>query len=810
MNQQKSIQILGAREHNLKDINVNIPKHKVTVITGVSGSGKSSLAFDTILAESQRRFFSTLSHYSRNMLDMQQKPLVRQIKGLCPAIQLAQKETRPSSRANIANDTDLGELFGTLFAQYSETFCPIHKTPTQAQSIDAIVDHMIKTYDQSIYCISFPIVQEKKGQFSKELKKYEFYGQIILNESVHNLPLESKIPQTQKNSLSVIVDTLKISLENRDRLHEALRVACQEGGGSCNIYATDRTWKIGAPVTFNQKAGCQSCGFSYPKMDARFFSTNSLGKCPECQGAPEGCLACEYTGLDKMLQTVTIHGFSWPQLLNFNISSIQSTVATWQSESLGFKTLQQEILKITARIADHGLGHLELRRTLISLSGGELQRLRLSHLLSENLRGLLYVLDEPSQGLHPLEIKNLMQQVTKLKNLGNTILIVDHDQDVMRASDLIIDLGPSGGEQGGKVLACFQPDDAPKYKNISKTAKYLTTHQHHQNPPSSFSQNTILLNRPRLHHLKMNQVEIHRGKLNVICGLSGTGKTSLMQCLHEALTSQNPQLSLGLNHHYSNVLWVDRQPLGKNSTSTPGSWLGAYPLIRELFASLPDAQIYGLTSRDYSLVAKDGARCPNCQGKGVETISMKFLNDSHVLCQLCYGERFLSPAKDIQWNGVTIPDILNSTLEQNCNIFKNQKKILQKIQPAVDLGMGYLKFGQPNHTLSGGEAQRLKMTPMMNSRMRSESILLIDEPTQGLHPYDIEYLMKSFSHLTNNEVTIVAIEHSLDVITQAQHLIELGPSAGEKGGFIEHQGSLSELIMKKTATAQALRNSSFS
>ena len=803
---ENSIIIEGAKEHNLKNISLKIPRHSLVVITGVSGSGKSSLAFDTILAESQRRFFSTLSQYTQQFMESKQRPHVDKISGLSPAIHLAQQETRPSSRATLASQTDLGELFGTLFSKYGSTYCPKHNLPTSPLSTDQIIEQLLQTRTDQTCILTFPIAKQKTGTFAKELSRYSEYGRILHNGQVKNLPLQEKLDGKKKHDIEVIVDVFKITSKNSQRLWSSLELAFSEGQGVAQVYDVDRDWVISQPQMFNQKSGCPKCQYSFADLDSRYFSPNSLGRCEKCQGKPPGCDACQQTRLNSNLGFIRIAKTSWLDLVSLDIQRVLDIINTFQASKVGFQVLQHEIQERLQQILQAGLGHLNLFRSIDSLSGGELQRLRLCNILNENLKGILYILDEPSQGLHLSEVSQLADRLRQLCRQGNTVLLVDHDIELIKKCDLVIDLGPGGGKHGGNLLAMFSPENAEKYQNISFTASAMVQSEIPRNTSNLGGEHIHLIS-PSLHNLKNETITFKKGQLNIICGVSGSGKTSLLKCLDEAATCSHPNWSQGLEpaQPFQLCHTIDRTPLGKNAFSTPGSWLGAFPFIRDLYASLPEAKIYGVASKDLSLISKTGYRCSNCQGKGFETLSMKFLKDSHILCQSCQGHRFQPPARDLKWNGYTLPDVMQMDLSTVVEVFKNHPKITRKIQPAVDLGMGYLTFGQPTHSLSGGEAQRLKLSPLFSAKQHTETIALIDEPTQGLHSRDISKLSLCLRKLTDLGMTIVMIEHDPNMILQADHIVELGPESGDQGGYPLYQGPLHRF--KNTATSRLINES---
>ncbi|MBI2603658.1 MAG: excinuclease ABC subunit UvrA, partial [Deltaproteobacteria bacterium] len=824
MTVSSNIIIRGASEHNLKNVNLEIPRQAITVITGVSGSGKSSLVFDTILAEAQRRFFYTLSHYTRQFLDLSTRPHVHVLKGLSPAISLAQVETPPSVRATVGTLTDLSELLGVMFARFGDRHCPRHGLPTEALTDDEILRFIESKFSNKLIAICAPLVEKKKGQFRAPLTAWAEKGFLKAFVDGATVPL-TPIPELEKegkHTIKLIVDFVRVGESQKNRLMRSLKLAFTESDGYAECLVADQTGtldlKSGAMIS--SKGGCATCGYSWPELDSRYFSSNSLGRCLECDGlgtlvsdeeenrVTELCKECMGTGLDVRLSAITLGAMSPLQLSLMPLQNLEVFFKTLNQRSLAknpaFLRVIGEALSLCERINRVGLGYLHLARRVRSLSGGEAGRLKLTGILSESLRGVLFVLDEPSQGLHPNEIDKLVQNLVHLKSLGNTILVVDHDEFLIRHADLIVELGPGGGAKGGQIVAKYAPKDAPAFVRESLTAAYLEKALKLPLPERTTNVNDswIHLRGASLHNLQLDSVKFRRPAFNVVCGVSGAGKSSLV--IHTLFKNIKAQMdvqgkrkipplshvqSLSGGDGFEKVELIDRRPLAKSSVSMPVTYLGVFSHIRELYAKLPDAQIRGLTARSFS-VQVPGGRCEECRGRGEILLSMKFLADARVRCEVCGSKRYRDEVLDVTYKGLSIADVLDLTIEEACDHFKYQKLITRKLQPAVELGLGYLKLGQTTLSLSGGENQRLKLLPYMVGNQQAPSLLVLDEPTRGLHFADVEALLKILHKLVDDGTTIVCIEHSPDVIAHADWVVELGPGAASEGGRLVFEGDV--------------------
>ncbi|MCX6111541.1 MAG: ABC-ATPase UvrA [Proteobacteria bacterium] len=864
-----TIEVRGACEHNLRNIDASIDRGAITVITGVSGSGKSSLAFDTVLAEAQRRFFYTLSHYSRQFLDLSARPAVRSLTGLSPAVALAQNETQASRRATVGTLTDLSELLAVLLARHGEQSCPTHGLPTLALTPDALVEHIERQFAGQTVVLCAPVVTAKQGIFKKELTAFAARGFLkahIDGEVVPLTPLPV-LAKADKHTIKLIIDYIPIKPAALARLKRAVDTALSEGQGFVEVFATKgEAFAATSGAMYSTKGGCPQCAFSWPRLDSRHFSANSLGQCPECLGLgfdaaglaaaqadddDEGalnlrertglnsaCVSCQGTGLAATLRGIRLLGRTPQDLQTLPLSDLlewlRLLVKSPLASNQALLRVATEAAATLQRINEVGLGYLMLARRMRSLSGGEAQRLKLAGILAENLRGVLYVLDEPSQGLHPLELDLMIASLQRLKAAGNTVLIVDHDEQLMRAADWIIDLGPGGGARGGRLMAKFKPAEAAQFVQYSVTAKHLAAHAEGATlgvPGRRLSATVpaIVVEGSRLHNLRIDAVRFPLGAFTVVTGVSGAGKSSLvMQTLYPnaaafiqatgaAKTRPAPEPIIprsakakpapraapaargaaprvlhcravsGLDA-LTNVSLVDRRPIAKSSVSMPVSYLEIMGELRDLYAAQPDAQVLGLTARAFSL-SVEGGRCPECKGRGELSLTMRFLADARVRCPVCKGARFQSAVLGVSYLGLSLSAVLELTLDEALEHFKNHRKIVQRLTPAVELGLGYLKLGQPSASLSGGEAQRLKLVPFLTKRLGEGSLIILDEPTTGLHFEDVERLLLVLRRLVEAGATVVTSEHHPDVIQAADWVIELGPGSAAAGGKVIKEDS---------------------
>lgn len=844
-NMEEAIKIVGASEHNLKNVSVEIPRASITVVTGVSGSGKSSLVFDTLLAECQRRFFFTLSQYSRQFLDLGKRPEVKKITGLSPAISLAQNETQPSIRATVGTLTDVSELFNVAFARFGKRTCPKHHLPTENQTASQIADTWISQHQGKLIAICVSIVEDKKGVFRKQMTQFAEKGfmRVYVDGQILSLSPVPELRKEKKHTIKIVIDYVTASEKNRRRLLRSIDTALSEGAGYGQFYLADRSGEldIESGGSFSTKEGCPTCGYAWPRLDSRYFSSNSLGRCTKCNGLGEiysesvddqgsaddvqetevqVCASCEGTGVKPDTSAITLAGYSMIDLQKLSLAELAMVVESLYDippephlkDNPAYIRVVTEIRETMARLLDVGLGYLHLARRIRSLSGGEAQRVKLAGILTEALRGVLYILDEPSQGLHPSDLDQVWEAIMKLKELGNTVVIIDHDPYFMQHADWIIDLGPTGGAQGGEVCAAFTPEEVKSFVEQSKTASNLAElfekakrYDGNGKPKKVVAQipekaKRIEIKGPRLHTLGIDKVHFSKESLNVVTGVSGAGKTTLvmgvlvpllMEVIEAANQKRDPTFlnvkSIKGLEDVEYLQVVDRKPIAKSSVSMPVTYLDLFTDIRNLFAKLPEAQIAGLTARSFSL-SVEGGRCPECKGKGQVIHSMRFLSDARVHCSVCDGRRYKDFVLGVRYKGYTLPDILEMTLQEAYEVLGAYNKLTKRLKPAIDLGLGYLKMGQPSSSLSGGEAQRLKLAPILAKRWAKGSVLVLDEPTQGLHFEDVKKLNNVMKMLVSQGATLIVIEHNQSVIEQSNWLVELGPGSGPNGGLVVYEG----------------------
>jgi excinuclease ABC subunit A len=816
------IDVVGAAEHNLKNIDVQFERRAITVVTGVSGSGKSSLVFDTVLAEAQRRFFYTLSHYSRQFLDLGFRPKVRRVRGLSPAISLAQNETEPSRRASVGSLTDISELIGVLYARFGVQHCPHHKLQTQARTVADIVAQILAKSDGDTLNILAQVAVQKKGIFRKELARATQLGytKAFVDGKLIALAGAPDLAKDQKHSIYVVIDVVKIKADAVARLQRAITSALELGEGFGGSVSAQQTTVTAEQVeTFSTFGGCPTCGFTWPKLDARYFNPNSLGRCEVCAGYgllhadPESeeeednfvpdvsfatrCEECDGSGVAASHGAILLRELSIQTLLNLPIHEIAAVLAARINRAEpSADRLFTEVASKLQRIVAIGLGYLSLSRRVWTLSPGEAQRLRLASLMTESLTGVLYILDEPSQGLHPTELDALWRQLTELRDAGNTLILVDHDERLMHRADWIIDLGPSGGQRGGQLMAKFRPADAAKHRAESVTAELLCRRKSTQveREKRKAPQQFLQIVGARTNNLQSVDAKIALGAMTAVSGVSGAGKSSLI--LHTLWPSLVRFLEGGPMVGCSALVGaeslvaaelVDRRKMAKSSASMPATYMDIFTPLRDLFAATPAAQIAGLTAKDFSLAGGKG-RCSECRGRGEIVMSMRFLADSRSTCPVCNGKRYGDHLDDIRYNNLSLAEVLKLTLDETAEVFQNQRKIMTRLSPALALGLGYLHLGQPSSSLSGGESQRLRLVPYLSKTRAAGHLLILDEPTIGLHSEDVKRLLTQLRLLTERGVTVVVIEHNSDVIAAADWQIEVGPGAAEKGGKIVFEG----------------------
>ena len=926
----ETIIIRGAREHNLKNIDVDIPRNKLVVISGLSGSGKSSLAFDTLFAEGQRRYMESLSSYARQFLGSMDKPDVDMIEGLSPAISIEQKSTNKNPRSTVGTITEIYDYYRLLFARTGKAHCPSCGREIEEQSVDQIIDSIMEWQDGTKIQVLAPVVRGKKGEHQKiidDAKKAGF-ARARVDGVMASLEDTIKLDKQKKHTIEIVIDRIILSADVRKRLADSVETALESAGGIITVTKQGENGE--EEVFFSQKNACPDCGISIPELQPRLFSFNNpFGACPECTGlgekmeydkaliAPdenlsfnEGALAPYNPGsawnrsmfeavfqaagadietplksLDKKQQD-----FLWNGDANKNIRWVyhkqsgegQSTYnrpwigifadmrrryqESWgdsmktslekymthrecaacrgkrlRPEALGvtvggkniydltflsvadsiefFDTLElsesqqkiasQVLKEIKSRLKflkDVGLDYLTLERAAETLSGGEAQRIRLATQIGSSLVGVMYILDEPSIGLHQRDNQKLIDTLTYLRDQGNSVIVVEHDEQTLRTADYLIDLGPGAGVHGGNITAVGTPEEVMRVSE-SLTGQYLAGTLRMALPEKRRKGNglSIKLTGVTEHNLKNVEIDIKLGTFTCITGVSGSGKSTLMSdVLYPALSNKVMRTNYPVGKYKTlsgfenidKVINIDQSPIGRTPRSNPATYVGVFTAIRDLFASMPEAKANGWSAGRFSFNVK-GGRCENCQGSGTITIEMNFLPDVYIQCDVCGGKRFNRETLGVLYKGKSINDVLNMTIEEACSFFASIPHIARKLETLNSVGLGYIQLGQSALTLSGGEAQRVKLANELARVSTGKTLYIMDEPTTGLHFADVKQLMEVIQRLVNQGNTVLMIEHNLDVICQADYIIDLGPEGGFRGGNIIARGTPEEVSENK-------------
>lgn len=936
--QRKYIKIRGANEHNLKCIDVDIPRDEFVVLTGLSGSGKSSLAFDTIYAEGQRRYMESLSSYARQFLGQMEKPDVESIEGLPPAISIDQKSTNRNPRSTVGTVTEIYDYFRLLYARIGIPHCPKCGRAIEKQTIDQMVDAVMKLPERTRIQILAPVVRGRKGEHQKlfEKAKKSGYVRVIVDGNMYELSEEIPMDKNIKHNIDIVVDRLVVKPGIEKRLTDSLENVFELTEGNAIIDVVD-----GEPMNFSQNFACPDCGISVDEVEPRSFSFNNpFGACPVCYGLgykmefdenlmipdktlsiSEGAIqvmgwqSCTdpssytyatlkalsegygfsldtpYKDLPKEIRHMLIHGgdgrilkvhykgqrgegvydLNWEGLIKnverryretgsdtmkqeyeqfmritpcaachgqrLKQSSLAVTVADkniYEMTDMSVKDLvkylaemqlteQQQFIgnqilkEIRARVGflqEVGLDYLTLTRATGTLSGGEAQRIRLATQIGSGLVGVAYILDEPSIGLHQRDNDKLLHALMNLKNLGNTLIVVEHDEDTMRAADYIVDIGPAAGVHGGEVVAAGTAADIMKCKK-SITGAYLSGRMKIPVPserrrPTGF----LTIKGARENNLKNIDVQVPLGIMTCITGVSGSGKSSLTNEIlykHLARTLNRARCIPGDHddilgvEQLDKIIDIDQSPIGRTPRSNPATYTGVFDMIRDLFAATPDAKARGYKKGRFSFNVK-GGRCEACSGDGIIKIEMHFLPDVYVPCEVCGGRRYNRETLEVRYKGKTIYDVLDMTVEEALEFFKNVPTIHRKIQTLYDVGLSYVKLGQPSTELSGGEAQRIKLATELSKRGTGKTIYVLDEPTTGLHFADVHKLVEILRKLSDGGNTVVVIEHNLDVIKTADYIIDMGPEGGDGGGTVIAQGTPEEICkVPESYTGQFLK-----
>lgn len=841
------IHVKGARTHNLKNIDVEFPRGAMTVVTGLSGSGKSSLAFDTIFAEGQRRYVESLSAYARQFLNQMQKPDVDEITGLSPAISIDQKSRSNNPRSTVATVTEIYDYLRVLYARAGQPYCTNHNVPISRLSKEemiSIVQTRIRTktgtkegevmgvpLDRSAVTIYAPVVVGRKGEYYQLL--YDLlskgYEKAVIDGKLHTLREKVTLDRNKRHDIDAQVDSIFVSEfartpdAARERLSEALELALKESDGLVKIGHADGTIE-----TLSAKFICPEDGVSFPEVEPRLFSFNSpYGACPNCNGlgtrslfSEEACPVCEGKRLRPEALRVYLSGKKNPKIndglginivdfTNFSIREAKEFMDHLELSEMRAEIAKPIIREITSRLEfmlNVGLDYLTLNRSAATLSGGEAQRIRLASQLGTGLVGALYVLDEPTIGLHQRDNDRLIDTLLTLKSLGNTILVVEHDEDTIYASDYIVDIGPGAGTHGGNVVASGWLDDlltAETNPSGSKTLGYLRGEDEIEVPEErrTSEKGSIKVRGATLHNLKNQNVDIPLGKLVCITGVSGSGKsTFLYDILHRNVAARFAKREAKLEHvasmtgteYVGRVVLIDQSPIGRTPRSNPATYTGAFTHIRDLFSSTSEARARGWKPGRFSFNVA-GGRCEACQGNGQIAVEMHFLPTVYVTCDVCNGTRFMKETLEVKYRGKNIFEVLQMTIEEAEIFFKDIPAISERLESLNSTGLEYLTLGQSATTLSGGEAQRVKISSELYRPTTMKTLYLLDEPTVGLHYEDVKKLIDILQELVRRGNTVVVIEHNLDVIKSADWLVDFGPEGGNGGGKVIAKGTPEEV-----------------
>jgi len=829
-----AIEVRGAREHNLKNINVDIPRNKVTVITGLSGSGKSSLAFDTIYAEGQRRYVESLSSYARQFLEQLQKPEVDSITGLSPAISIEQKTTSNNPRSTVGTVTEVYDYLRLLYARVGVPHCYNCGKLISSQTIDQMLDRVMSLPNNTKIHVLAPMVRGKKGEYLTEFRKWMKAGYVRarIDGTVIELADAKKLEKNKVHDIDLFIDRLILKDTVRVRLSDSLETALRLTEGLAKIEVVDK----GEFISLSSLSACIDCGVSYPELEPRLFSFNNpRGACPTCNGLGTNQVQTEWEWADTPIEDLkpcpTCKGLRLRKEALFillggkniaEVSKINALELKVFLRDLKFSAREKEIAeKVRKEILERldflskvGVDYLSLDRPSQTLSGGESQRIRLATQIGSSLIGVLYVLDEPSIGLHPRDHGRLLQTLRNLCDLGNTILLVEHDDETIRSADHVIDLGPGAGKNGGALISFGTPEDII-HDRKSLTGNFLSGRQSIPIPsarrPGSLMK--VSLGGATGNNLKNVTLDLRLGTFNVITGVSGSGKSTLIiDTLFKALSKHfygSPSepcayTSLTGLENLDKVIDIDQSPIGRTPRSNPATYTGVFTLIRDLFSQLPDSKMRGYKLGRYSFNVK-GGRCDACEGDGVIKIEMHFLPDVYVQCDTCQGKRYNRETLEVKYKDKNIADVLAMEVDEALPFFEKIPTIRQKLQTLKDVGLGYIGLGQSSTTLSGGEAQRVKLSKELSKRSTGRTLYILDEPTTGLHFEDVRKLLEILQTLVDQGNTVIVIEHNLDVAKVADHIVDLGPDGGNAGGEIIAEGTPEEVAkVSRSYTGQFL------
>ncbi len=828
-----SIVIKGAREHNLKNIDVTIPRDRLVVITGLSGSGKSSLAFDTIYAEGQRRYVESLSAYARQFLEQMGKPDVDSIEGLSPAISIEQKSTSHNPRSTVGTVTEIYDYLRLLFARVGRPSCFQCGDEITAQTVQQMVDAIGLLPEGSKFQLLAPIVRGRKGEYRKELLDMRRAGYVRarVDGQLMDLGEDIALDKQKKHTIEIVVDRLvmKTGEALTRRLADSVETSLKLAGGLVGVLADN-----GKVSLYSEKLACIRCGVSYPEITPRVFSFNSPhGACPACDGIGyamtpgsqddedftllETCGVCKGARLRPESLSVKLATRSIAEVTHLSVRAAAdffSSLKFTERELMIAHRILKEIRERLGFLVNVGLDYLTLDRAAATLSGGEGQRIRLATQIGSGLVGVLYILDEPSIGLHQRDNRRLLQTLLRLRDLGNTVVVVEHDAETMMAADHLLDMGPGAGTQGGQVIAQGTPTDVMGNLD-SLTGQYLRGTQMVSLPRRQRKAKGMLsIVGAKKHNLKGMTAKIPLGLLTCVTGVSGSGKSTLVlevlfHSLSQLLYQKKPKIDgckelMGADA-LDKVIDIDQSPIGRTPRSNPATYTGLFGFIRDLYSNLPESRVRGYKPGRYSFNVK-GGRCEACQGDGLIKIEMHFLPDVYVTCEVCKGQRYNRETMEIHHKGKSIADVLNMTVDDAVEFFEHIPFIKRKLDTLHDVGLHYVKLGQSATTLSGGEAQRVKLSRELSKRPTGRTMYILDEPTTGLHFADVQRLLDVLDRLVEAGNTVVVIEHNLDVIKNADWVIDLGPEGGDRGGEIVAEGPPKEIAKsKRSYTGQVLK-----
>ncbi|MDD8021287.1 MAG: excinuclease ABC subunit UvrA [Acidobacteriota bacterium] len=814
----QEVKVRKAAQHNLKKIDVELPRNRLVLITGPSGSGKSSLAFDTLFAEGQRRYLECLSAYARQFIEQLEKPEVESIEGLSPAISVDQKTIAFNPRSTVGTITEIYDFLRLLYARLGTIYCPECGVKVTSSSKEQIIKLMTDELSGQKVKILAPVVRGRKGEYHQLLERFRRRGYLQARIDGRLLELEKKISlnKNQKHNLEILIDELSLKPQNDRRLMEALNRSLELADGG--VVAINEQ---GQEYYFSRRLSCPVCGRSFQPLEPRDFSFNSpYGACHHCHGlgfmtthndwgeielTDEVCPVCWGQRLKKDSLSVKIGQFNISQLCTVDVNHLMEVLEGLefsQQENLVASKILREIRARLKTMEELGLAYLDLSRTGASLSGGEAQRVRLAAQVGSSLRGVMYVLDEPTIGLHQRDNGRLIKLLRQLRDAGNSIIVVEHDEQTIRSADYLIDLGPGAGEGGGYIVASGSLSEVLKSGN-SLTAQYLRGEKSIEIPQKRREpKNWLTIAGAREHNLKNLEVRFPLGVMTAVTGVSGSGKSSLVyDILYKALMKNFYRAKVQPGEHdylaglenIDKVVSVDQKPIGRTPRSNPATYTQIFGYLRELFALTPEARRKGYSSGRFSFNVH-GGRCEECQGAGVKKIEMHFLPDVYVTCDRCAGRRYNRETLAVSYKGRNISDYLSMTVDEAFDLLKAHPALRRKLGLLQKVGLGYLRLGQPATRLSGGEAQRIKLTRELSRRHTGQTLYLLDEPTTGLHFDDVSKLLAVLSELVSLGNTVIIIEHNLEVIKFCDYIIDLGPEGGQEGGYLVAQGTPEDVV----------------